>query len=1536
MNSNKDSELKKSTILRGRSRGRGRDRGRGRGRSRGRGGGRAGKGRGRGSISRAVEENIGDTARTPSPARADSSIVSSKETKEGQASPTKKRKFDIHPKDDLSNVPLKSDDVELVELSQEPGQNEVFLEENDKLIRFKRSEFVLPNTGKRDNNLQEEPNQVAMSLNLNDMGDVTEDNFISERSQDIVFSVLSLLPYFNELKKFATKLFHFHNDKVTNWKITDEHENKLLDFIAKKLLSKDFSKISENEEGTKVLQLPKDRYFTMQSLLRLHGTKNNGWIGDEIIDFVSDVINLCTGAHHYAQTHPLPKFIVADQASFQLCMCLGDFDDLRPTIQFDDLSFETKLRAYCTRGHGINAITNIINVFNNREDSNVNHEDEDLEQIFGIININKSHFVHVTIDLENEMIVTRDPFQSGDSACKYRKWIAKMAGIAKHYLMSSNIVKAMYFGNDDIKSGDSFTEKMKEQMQSSNEYDFMFFHEERKETKFPKQKDLINCGLYSIWYNALSIFENEGMNKFDPLQLRRKIILCVIVLYLLEEAKVENNEMNKGIEKWLCSAGVDDSLSSVFQEIFVNSGKTENDDDGHTTNNSEGDLTDQLKFMHCSGVVKYMKKFRSLMQKKTTHYFCKEELKTIIGEDENFPDTLIDLSQSESSTISVILHWKYNKMTRLVKKFYDVVSEVFLDNAEAEAKLIKKVIEKSSTMFVSLQSQPKAAGEQRNITFIAFACVTPIFENKELICMIVDYIGVTTKSPNDVLSDFNHTFFTGKGIGKFMLNVVQGIGWALSTKNKEFCTKLLLKADEEKAGFYKAVGFRKVTTKDVPFLNTSGIKQHFQSLKIHTSLVPFILDNASVINLKKSLFINHLEKKLDSITFDQEFDTSIDDRVHPILELDHIVDQTFVITSEDIDKKHGGFSLPIGEIVLELYKDFCPFEYIICNSLYQLLVQNISWQVTVEIKQKVFASKRKPIDDMTNPTACVELFCNLCGKSYDHKFDLKQSKKEDTSVETRRAVKKALKWFFDEHFMAGNIGSESTVVCQEIDFEDMKMARDKEMLMVGYNPHLVKMNQKLFEKLIHYILQLHIERHKILRYFEWTQLRPTKFGRNSKLFTAIKSKKETVDAVLGKHESAKRKEQVKKVEDTFNSNRMRANMKEWEDLWDDLIFLNRLVSLSYVNFRAKDYPEKERFMETVSNPGAINIFKDKYLWIGYSDTSKKSSNKEWYSHFMKEDFGKGSARVLRNQWIVDNVEESFISNLKQERNWDRSFTISKKTRKKIGNNMASLRAKNVTRIYKYTCETTYQMKFCNAVAVRQQKSNKSKMKFEAIKTDEITKEWLYVTAVKMNNCLNWFNKVMDPAVTDKFFELPTAAVLKKTLTIPSKVANAPILQYPQQMEGICGISAFSSCFYYRFDRHLGFMIYRHKQKYKEALGEALVNKRSPAMKCLNSLIQENQKVFGDYTVVRVKRMLSWKQLLQSEYYNNIILCIPKSTELSKDHIIGVTQGWIFDGNLEYAVPLTEENITWTASHGKDGIVFSGFWEQVIVKKKENL
>ena len=154
-------------------------------------------------------------------------------------------------------------------------------------------------------------------------------------------------------------------------------------------------------------------------------------------------------------------------------------------------------------------------------------------------------------------------------------------------------------------------------------------------------------------------------------------------------------------------------------------------------------------------------------------------------------------------------------------------------------------------------------------------------------------------------------------------------------------------------------------------------------------------------------------------------------------------------------------------------------------------------------------------------------------------------------------------------------------------------------------------------------------------------------------------------------------------------------------------------------------------METVSNAGAINIYRDKFLWIGHTDENEEDTEPTWHSHFTGH-MGLGSARVLQAKWIVENVDDEFVRNLKQEQNWNRLFPIAKRLKNKIKDNMASLRAKNVTHIYKYTCPTTYQMKFCNAMPIRNRSTDSTK-KFEAIRSDEVTKEWLYITAVKLND-----------------------------------------------------------------------------------------------------------------------------------------------------------------------------------------------------------
>ena len=92
-----------------------------------------------------------------------------------------------------------------------------------------------------------------------------------------------------------------------------------------------------------------------------------------------------------------------------------------------------------------------------------------------------------------------------------------------------------------------------------------------------------------------------------------------------------------------------------------------------------------------------------------------------------------------------------------------------------------------------------------------------------------------------------------------------------------------------------------------------------------------------------------------------------------------------------------------------------------------------------------------------------------------------------------------------------------------------------------------------------------------------------------------------------------------------------------------------------------------------------------------------------------------------------------------------------------------------------------------------------------------------------------------------------------------------------------------------------------------------------------------------YYVERKKEIIPWKAILgMTKYYDHILLYIIKSNLLSRDHIIAIIKGWIFDGNLNYAIASNEENLIWCAGHGKPGIYFVVFYEQIQISIKEKI
>jgi len=70
------------------------------------------------------------------------------------------------------------------------------------------------------------------------------------------------------------------------------------------------------------------------------------------------------------------------------------------------------------------------------------------------------------------------------------------------------------------------------------------------------------------------------------------------------------------------------------------------------------------------------------------------------------------------------------------------------------------------------------------------------------------------------------------------------------------------------------------------------------------------------------------------------------------------------------------------------------------------------------------------------------------------------------------------------------------------------------------------------------------------------------------------------------------------------------------------------------------------------------------------------------------------------------------------------------------------------------------------------------------------------------------------------------------------------------------------------------------------------------------------KTFRNYSVKRIKQMIDWQVLFKDNgYFDSIVLCILKAQDMSRDNIVAITKGWIFDGNLTYALSLNDNNLT---------------------------
>ena len=1407
----------------------------------------------------------------------------------------------------------------------------------------------------------------------------------------IFLSVLSGIHHLGAFVPFLRELFGIDTKKLSGgYEVKEEHVDRMMSFAK----SRCFCGISPAPPFLDV-KFPRSSNERVKvyydSMLRLVKKIEEGQFNVDLVDIFADIINLVFGAHHGLQPYALPNMCFLKSKHIQQLYSFYPTEENSPTIPFNDTFFSKSLHKQIVDGNMRNIVADLISLYDSRKVPS----DQKLIKMLSVISIHDKLFLNVSIDLPTRMVRTMNPvYTQVDPGIGRRKWIAKIAAISEHYLSSQPSTKEMYLGPIDMVN--SFLPDHVATMHQYHKLRYSFFHEERRdlsstphEVQFPLAMDNNDAGLFAIWYGLLSFYEGADKNDLvdlDPDLRRRQLLFCLVVLRLYQEKMNDPSYVflsTFNVKSWLVDTKWDNGLQEVFRSVLGDSDSNDQSAGDRDDDERKEDTLDpqqfnhMMPFMQSEGVFDFMKELSNALNERRYYFFARPLKPLVDGCGGVFPDTLISLSKSTSSTISVNVHWNFHNKQNLVDTFREVIREVFDSNDTEDIKAINYVLDKKTTYFISVQAKSEVDGQSsKPPVFLSFASVTAMSDKENFKCLYVDYLGTTTKSPKDVLADYDHMNFTGRGLGKFMINLLQCLSFCLST-SKTPTTKIALKAAADKASFYTSMGFV-VMKKNHRLLQLDSVTRHSLHVNIDPELKSYILNDFAVIDHKKVMFINHVHHPLSDVAFSTRFEESIVANIHAVFDTEDFRNRLQIIARNRQDEKDtGAFFLPIGLAIVEIFKKFKPIEYSGFSGVYESVIKSISWSIYVDRAIKV-QRKKSSIDDLKNPDGNISVFCNKCSTFYDNmEFGLSLTPEDDGDDNaTRSKVMALLDFFFDQHFQVSNQAVSVVHRCEETDYTKLKNARDMELNVIGFNEHYARIGKELFKKLILLFLQVHLQRQEILDYFDWHQWRPTRYNRHTKLISNRRRQKETINAVLGLNEKQQRLDIAKKNKDKIEGNRRRRTVREWEKFWDDMIFLKHMRHIMFVKRIHLTDGQMDDIVNEVSNSEVYND-KDYMYWVGYPGRSvdntvedvvyladnfdrgkrrKKSGDGDDDDNDIDEDDDEEAdeeeekeeeeeeaskervqrvrysrrfhrPRFLDWKWIKENLTVEQIRAIKRSPN--RQCALPNDVLEKIQSNMRELRQQNITHIYKYTCPTTYQMKFCNVIQVRSQRRDRADDgNYQKMFGDEITREWLYTTAVTLNNCKDWFNDVMDPSTTDKIYELPVASVATEVTSIPERVTNAPDLKYPQNGQGTCGISAFSSSFHYCFNETLSLAIYQKRDEYLKVLSKDQASKRSSSMIFLSNII--NHKTFKAFVTRRMRQVVHWKQLLRDPHYSRIMLCIPRSSSFSKDHIIGITHGWIFDGNLLYAIPLNEENLTWCTSHGKRGEVFTNFIEQMAV------
>ena len=123
-------------------------------------------------------------------------------------------------------------------------------------------------------------------------------------------------------------------------------------------------------------------------------------------------------------------------------------------------------------------------------------------------------------------------------------------------------------------------------------------------------------------------------------------------------------------------------------------------------------------------------------------------------------------------------------------------------------------------------------------------------------------------------------------------------------------------------------------------------------------------------------FINHVFYPLDEVQVSS-------------LEEDSIVTKAYNESSP------GGFQIPIGDVIVQLFNKFKPNEYKRFSGLYESLLRTLYWKISVYRPQVKKQQTKATYDDVLHPEGSICVYCGLCNHCFESLFYIDTGKEDE-------------------------------------------------------------------------------------------------------------------------------------------------------------------------------------------------------------------------------------------------------------------------------------------------------------------------------------------------------------------------------------------------------------------------------------------------------------------------------------------------------------------------------------------------------------